>query len=284
MQRHPPRLRHRDHLAHLEDRARDVGRVDLELDRARIRQRRARTGMVSTIGTGSAQRVLGRPRRVAEDEKGRANESASARYWTGHGREASVARRGAASGGPNHMSKIQTPQPIRGMQSLLGEEADRFHAVVAAFDRVRTPLRLQAGRSAGARTDRGVRADDGRDHRRRLEGNVFVRGPLGRRGHAAPRIHRRDCARLSVRRLAAVRAAQGRHPRPGVPLRAPAKGPLPPVPPARRRDHRRRRTAGRRRTARLRRATARRTRHRRRDAQAQHARRRRQPRRVARRA
>jgi histidyl-tRNA synthetase len=35
------------------------------------------------------------------------------------------------------MSKIQTPQPIRGMQSLLGEEADRFHAVIAGFDRVR---------------------------------------------------------------------------------------------------------------------------------------------------
>ncbi|MEO7814788.1 MAG: histidine--tRNA ligase [Sphingomicrobium sp.] len=30
-----------------------------------------------------------------------------------------------------------TPQPIRGTQSLLGEEADRFHAVIAAFDRVR---------------------------------------------------------------------------------------------------------------------------------------------------
>ncbi len=30
-----------------------------------------------------------------------------------------------------------TPQPIRGTQSLLGEEADRFHHVVAAFDRVR---------------------------------------------------------------------------------------------------------------------------------------------------
>jgi len=30
-----------------------------------------------------------------------------------------------------------TPQPIRGTQSLLGEEADRFHEVVAAFDRVR---------------------------------------------------------------------------------------------------------------------------------------------------
>jgi histidyl-tRNA synthetase len=29
------------------------------------------------------------------------------------------------------------PQPIRGTQSLIGEEADRFHAVVDAFDRVR---------------------------------------------------------------------------------------------------------------------------------------------------
>jgi histidyl-tRNA synthetase len=35
------------------------------------------------------------------------------------------------------MVQINTPQPVRGMQSLLGEEADRFHAVVAAFDRVR---------------------------------------------------------------------------------------------------------------------------------------------------
>ena len=35
------------------------------------------------------------------------------------------------------MSKITTPLPIRGMQSLLGPEADRFHTVVSAFDRVR---------------------------------------------------------------------------------------------------------------------------------------------------
>ena len=35
------------------------------------------------------------------------------------------------------MSKSQTPQPVRGMQSLLGQDADRFHAVIAAFDRVR---------------------------------------------------------------------------------------------------------------------------------------------------
>ena len=32
---------------------------------------------------------------------------------------------------------MTTPQPVRGTQSLVGEEADRFHAVVAAFDRVR---------------------------------------------------------------------------------------------------------------------------------------------------
>jgi histidyl-tRNA synthetase len=31
----------------------------------------------------------------------------------------------------------ETPQPIRGMQSMIGEDADRFHHVVAAFDRVR---------------------------------------------------------------------------------------------------------------------------------------------------
>jgi len=30
-----------------------------------------------------------------------------------------------------------TPLPVRGTQSLLGEDADRFHAVIAAFDRVR---------------------------------------------------------------------------------------------------------------------------------------------------
>jgi histidyl-tRNA synthetase len=35
------------------------------------------------------------------------------------------------------MAKIETPQPVRGTQSLLGEEADRFHAVIAAFDATR---------------------------------------------------------------------------------------------------------------------------------------------------
>ena len=32
---------------------------------------------------------------------------------------------------------MTSPQPVRGTQSLIGEEADRFHAVIAAFDRVR---------------------------------------------------------------------------------------------------------------------------------------------------
>ena len=35
------------------------------------------------------------------------------------------------------MSKSGTPRPIRGTQSMLGEEAERFHHVVAMFDRVR---------------------------------------------------------------------------------------------------------------------------------------------------
>ncbi len=35
------------------------------------------------------------------------------------------------------MAKIETPRPIRGTQSMFGEEADRFHHVVQTFDRVR---------------------------------------------------------------------------------------------------------------------------------------------------
>jgi histidyl-tRNA synthetase len=35
------------------------------------------------------------------------------------------------------MAKIETPRPIRGTQSMVGEEADRFHHVVQTFDRVR---------------------------------------------------------------------------------------------------------------------------------------------------
>ena len=35
------------------------------------------------------------------------------------------------------MSKIDTPRPIRGTQDMLGEQAQRFGAVVDAFDRVR---------------------------------------------------------------------------------------------------------------------------------------------------
>jgi histidyl-tRNA synthetase len=37
----------------------------------------------------------------------------------------------------NGATMSSTPQPVRGTQSLLGEDADRFHAVISAFDRVR---------------------------------------------------------------------------------------------------------------------------------------------------
>ena len=35
------------------------------------------------------------------------------------------------------MARIETPRPIRGTQSMIGEEADRFHHVVETFDKVR---------------------------------------------------------------------------------------------------------------------------------------------------
>ncbi len=35
------------------------------------------------------------------------------------------------------MAKIETPRPIRGTQSMLGDDADRFHHVVETFDKVR---------------------------------------------------------------------------------------------------------------------------------------------------
>lgn len=38
---------------------------------------------------------------------------------------------------PHPMARIETPRPIRGTQSMFGEEADRFHHVVQTFDRVR---------------------------------------------------------------------------------------------------------------------------------------------------
>ena len=175
-----------------------------------------------------------------------------------------------------------TPQPVRGTQSLIGEEADRFHAVIAAFDRVRRlygfkrvevpviePTAVFA-RTMGETTDVVSKEMYSFDDR------------SGDSDHAAARIHRRDRARLSIRRLAAICAIEGRDPRPRLPLRAPAKGPLPPVPPARCRNHRRRRAAGGCRGDRARRAIAGRTRHRGRDPQAQHAGRPRDPLGVAR--
>ena len=74
------------------------------------------------------------------------------------------------------MAENRNFQPVRGTQSLLGEDADRFHAVIGGVRSRPPPVRLQAGRSAGDRADRGVRPLDRRDHRCRLQGNVHVRG------------------------------------------------------------------------------------------------------------
>ena len=99
---------------------------------------------------------------------------------------------------------MSTPQPVRGTQSLIGEEADRFHAVIAAFDRVRrlfgfkrveVPVIEQTevfARSIGETTDVVSKEMYSFEDR----GGEF--------DHASARVHRRDLPRLSERRLAAV--------------------------------------------------------------------------------
>ena len=132
------------------------------------------------------------------------------------------------------------PQKVRGTQDMIGAEADRFHRVVDAFDRVRRLYAFQHvevpvfeatevfARTLGETTDVVSKEMYTFEDR----GGDFA--------DPAPRIHRRHLPRLHHRRLAAIRADEDRHLRPGLPLRAPAKGPFPPVPPARRRDHRHR--------------------------------------------
>ncbi len=135
------------------------------------------------------------------------------------------------------------------------------------------PVRFQARRGSGHRADRGLCANHRRDHRRRLQGNVHVRGSRRRADHAPARVHRRDLPGLPQRRLAAVRATEACDAWPGLPLRTAAEGPLPPVPPARRRSDRSRRSGGGRGTAVAWRSAARGAGHSRwRDASAQHAR------------
>jgi hypothetical protein len=165
---------------------------------------------------------------------------------------------------PREMARIETPKRIRGTQDIFGDEQRRFAHVLDTFDRVRRLYCFQRRRDSRVRGDRRVRPLDGRDQRRRLEGDVHVRGSRRRFDHAASRVHRRHRPRVYHRGLAAICAAQAGHRGPGVPLRAPAKGPLPPVPPDRRRDHRRGRARGGCRAARPRRPAAPRARHRRR--------------------
>ena len=101
-------------------------------------------------------------------------------------------------------------QPVRGTQSLLGEDADRLAAVVAAFDRVRrlfgfkrveVPTIEQTqvfARTIGETTDVVSKEMYSFEDR----GGEF--------DHASARVHRRHLPRLSERRLAAICAAEAR--------------------------------------------------------------------------
>ena len=138
---------------------------------------------------------------------------------------------------------MATPQPVRGTQSLLGEDVDRFHAVVAAFDRVRRlygfkrvevpvfePTAVFA-RTIGETTD--VVSKEMYTFEDRGGESITLR----------PEFTAGICRAYLSEGWQQYRAAEARDARPGLPLRAAAEGPLPPVPPARRRDHRRRRAA-----------------------------------------
>jgi histidyl-tRNA synthetase len=133
------------------------------------------------------------------------------------------------------------PQPVRGTQSLLGEDADRFHAgdrgfrsacaACSASSASKVPVIEQTlvfARTIGETTDVVSK-----------EMYTFEdRG--GESDHAAPEFTAGICRAYLSEGWQQYRAAEARRARPGLPLRAAAEGTLPPVPPARRRDHRRR--------------------------------------------
>ena len=117
------------------------------------------------------------------------------------------------------------------------ERWQRVEAVLAAAVRA---LRLRRGPHADHRARGAVRQGHGRDDGHRPEGDVRVHRQGRRAHHAAARSDAEPRARL---RRAQPRADDGGAEdlpvRPDVPVRAAAEGPVPPVPPARRRGLRR---------------------------------------------
>jgi hypothetical protein len=142
-------------------------------------------------------------------------------------------------------TSAKTPQAIRGTQDIFGADAEAFAFVVETFERVRKLYRFRRvempvfertevfARSIGETTDvvsKEMYSFDDRGGDESLTLRPEFTAGIARAFHH--------------QRLAAARAGEGGDARPAVPLRAPAEGPLPAVPPARRRGHRRRRAAG----------------------------------------
>ncbi len=178
------------------------------------------------------------------------------------------------------MSK--TPQSIRGTQDIFGPDAEAFSFVVETFERVRKLYRFRRvempvfektevfARSIGETTDIVSKEMYSFEDR---GGDSLTLRPEFTAGIA------RAFLSNGWQQHAPAEAGDAR---PAVPLRTPAKGALSPVPPDRRRDHRRGRTAGRCGTAGDGRPAAARAGNRRRDPASQHAGRCGQPRGVAR--
>ena len=147
-------------------------------------------------------------------------------------------------------------QPARGTQDLLPEAARRHRrvsetarerAALYGFAEIATPIfefTEVFARPIGEHTD--IVAKE----------MYTLHRPRRRRGDAAAGEHRRGRARGAVERADAIDAAQILLQRPDVPLRAAAEGPLPPVPPDRRRAARRGAAAGRYRGHRARRSAS----------------------------
>ena len=100
-------------------------------------------------------------------------------------------------------------RPVRGTHDIVGD--DRAAPSPGRRDRARGrgALRLCRDRDAGVRVHRGVRAHARRDLGHRHQGDVQLRGPRRRAGHAAARVHRRRRARADLGRARPEPAASG---------------------------------------------------------------------------
>ena len=171
-------------------------------------------------------------------------------------------------------------QPARGTHDLIGEDQRRHQHVIDTARRIAATYGFDEWSTPIFEDTRVFSRTLGETSDVVMKEMYSFQDRGGDSHHPAPGSHRRPLPRAGDQRPDPVAAAEGVLRRPDVPLRAPAEGPLPPVPPDRHRADRLGRAAGRRRGDRLRLGHPESARRRRRDrAGDQHARRPAKPRR-----